>query len=77
MLTDEQREAWIWTLLAICGTQSQRRAFLDGYNGNDAPRHCSVQMRRNYERGKVARRFLVKAATPSTEGRNGEDQADG
>jgi hypothetical protein len=59
LLTEAHRELWIRTILAMYGTEPQRRAFVDGYNGYPigAPR-VSPQMRVNHSLGKLVSSIL-------------------
>jgi hypothetical protein len=57
-LSKAQREAWIRTVLVINGTEPQRRAFIDGYNGQPMPRFFSERMHENYSLGLAVRAIL-------------------
>jgi hypothetical protein len=50
-LTERQHDLWVRTVLAVAGTEPQRRAFISGYNGADCPPHASEAGRRSYRLG--------------------------
>ena len=51
-LSAEHLHLWIRTVLAVTGTEPQRRAFIDGYNGQPVPRHPSQRMWDQHALGK-------------------------
>lgn len=57
-LGEEHRSLWIRTILAMAGTEPQRHAFIDGYNGYDLSRPASLQMRENHGLGRRVRTHL-------------------
>lgn len=59
-LTEAQRVLWIKTVLAVTGTEPQRRAFIDGYNGFPCPPKASTQMRDRYQLGGQVQAVLSK-----------------
>ena len=62
-LTEAQRDAWISTMLAVVGTDFQRRAFIAGYNGEPCPPYARAHARQFYEDGKTVRAHLQKDKT--------------
>lgn len=65
-LSERQREAWVWTVLAVAATKPQRVAFIDGYNGYDCRKPRTVEKLRYHERGQVVRAHLLES--PSHDG---------
>lgn len=61
VLAEIHRVAWIKTILAITGTGPQRRAFINGYNGEPMPRYSSSQMRRTHELGALVRSYTKES----------------
>jgi hypothetical protein len=59
-LTEAQRVLWIKTVLAVTGTEPQRRAFIDGYNGFPCPPKASAQMRDRHQLGGLVQALLSK-----------------
>ncbi|WP_333703372.1 hypothetical protein [Sphingobium yanoikuyae] len=59
-LTEAQRVLWIKTVLAVTGTEPQRRAFIDGYNGFQCPPKASAQMRDSHKLGGQVQAVLSK-----------------
>lgn len=57
-LTEEQRKAWVWTVLAVAATDANRRAFLDGYNGQPCPKPRTADKLRYHQRGSVCADLL-------------------
>lgn len=62
-LDEADRTLWIRTILAMHGTEPQRRAFVDGFNGANMPRRTSPHMRRCYDLGAVVCQRLRPAPT--------------
>jgi hypothetical protein len=58
-MTEEHRVLWIRTILAMSGSEPQRRAFIDGYNGAAAAPHSSRQMLECHHLGGVVSGLLV------------------
>jgi hypothetical protein len=50
-MTESERVTWIKTVLAVSGTDPQRRAFIDGFNGYGPPPHSSLRMLEQHELG--------------------------
>lgn len=59
-LSEELRVLWIRTVLAVNGTDPQRRAFIDGYNGGSPTPHASRRMLELNALGNVVRSQLEK-----------------
>lgn len=59
-LTEAQRVLLIKTVLAVTGTEPQRRAFIDGYNGFPCPPKASAQMRERHKLGGQVQAVLSK-----------------
>jgi hypothetical protein len=60
-MTEAERTAWIRTVLTITGTEPQRRAFIDGFNGYGLTRHFSRAMQDRHELGKQVHGILHPA----------------
>jgi hypothetical protein len=59
-LNEQQREAWIWTVLAVVGSDPVRRSFAAGYNNEPCPKPATADKRRYHERGLEVRRLLLE-----------------
>lgn len=59
-LPEDARAEWIRTILALSGTEPQRRAFIDGYNGYRLPSCSSSQMKSNHRLGNAVRARLME-----------------
>lgn len=59
-LAEEHRVLWIRTILALSGTEPQRRAFIDGYNGGAPPPHSSIEMLRVHALASEVRVLLAE-----------------
>jgi len=60
-LTEAQRHLWILTVLTVASTEAQRRAFIQGYNGQPyPPANSSREMRDKHRLGLAVRAHLEK-----------------
>lgn len=55
---------WIRTVLAVVGTEPQRRAFIRGYNGTPLQGRRSRQMVEQYRLGLAVRAALLEGEKP-------------
>lgn len=63
-LSEEHRILWIRTILALNGTEPQRRAFIDGYNGFEPTPHGSPRMYTNHALGARVSTLLASMRDP-------------
>lgn len=59
VLSDEQQEAWIFTVLAVNESDANRSAFLAGYNGYECPKPATARKLAWHHRGQIVNRHLV------------------
>lgn len=62
-LSEDQRADWIRTVLAVVGTEPQRRAFICGYNGDPCPPGASRMMQEQHRLGLRVRDHLLSYPT--------------
>jgi hypothetical protein len=65
-VSEEYRSLWIRTILALAGSEPQRRAFIEGYNGMPPPSHSSTQMLRNHALAQDVRAILAEKPLRTT-----------